>query len=161
MHPRSLSIGPGSFPVPFSPSSAAIGTPTHLHGPTSLHAFKPPQPTAHHHLQKQRREGSAPSPFQLRPRSPSFVSACVCVRREVSFPLPRVQEVQGVQDPRPPVTRVTQCQALRQASGTRPSVLQPAGSWLALQRWLEVILVIKRLRDPPSRGGRRAYIHMR
>jgi hypothetical protein len=41
------------------------------------------------------------------------------------------------------------------------SVLQPAGSWLALQRWLEVILVIKRLRDPPSRGGRRAYIHMR
>jgi hypothetical protein len=72
-------------------------------------------------------------------------------------PTSRVQGVQGVQDPRPPVTRVTKSQALRQASGTRPSVLQPAGAWLALQRWLEVILVIKRLRDPPSRGGRRAY----
>ena len=126
------------------------------HIPPRIVAFRPPQSTAHHHLQKQRCEGSAPSPFQLRPRPPSFVSACVCVRRKVSFPLPRVQ---GVQDPRPPVSRVTQCQALRQASGTRP-VLQPAGSWLALQRWLEVTLVIKRL-GGPAESWREACIHMR
>lgn len=95
-------------------------------------------------------------PFQLRPRSPSFVSACVyaCGERSRSH----CPECRGCRTPSG-VLPSPECQGLRQASGTRLSVLQPSGAWLALHRWLEVILVIKRRKGPHRVvEGRRAYI---
>jgi hypothetical protein len=127
VHPRSLSTAPGSFPVPFSPSSAAGNLLSH----PSARSHIPPRIQAackSNGAKDQRRP-----PFQLRPRSPSFVSACVyaCGERSRSH----CPECRGCRTPSG-VLPSPECQGLRQASGTRLSVLQPSGAWLALHRWL-------------------------